>query len=181
MTARGGAGDRAASQVAVIQPAVLAQGTSPWVDVVANLSTAFTGPIARGLALVSIVIGGLMFAFGEGGSKSALAGIIFGLGMALGAANLITAQDIQRMNADADDVAWLDPRGIKWIKSFIGENRVAPLGRRRRRENVQPPRGNDRGAELDVTGVDQVDLHPQSFDLTGSFVKRRSPRDRRGL
>ena len=59
-------------------------------DAVANLSTAFTGPIARGLALVSIVVGGLMFAFGEGGSKSALAGIIFGLGMALGAANFIT-------------------------------------------------------------------------------------------
>ena len=56
----------------------------------ANLSAAFTGPIARGLALVAIVIGGLMFAFGEGGSKSALAGIIFGLGMALGAANFIT-------------------------------------------------------------------------------------------
>ena len=76
--------------VAVMQSEVLAQGTSPWVDAVANLSIAFTGPIARGLALVSIVIGGLMFAFGEGGSKSALAGIIFGLGMALGAANFIT-------------------------------------------------------------------------------------------
>ena len=76
--------------VAVMQSEVLAQGTSPWVDAVANLSAAVTGPIARGLALVSIVIGGLMFAFGEGGSKSALAGIIFGLGMALGAANFIT-------------------------------------------------------------------------------------------
>ncbi len=76
--------------VAVMQPEIVAQGTSPWVDAVANLSTAFTGPIARGLALVAIVIGGLMFAFGEGGSKSALAGIIFGLGMALGAANFIT-------------------------------------------------------------------------------------------
>ena len=75
---------------AVMQSEVLAQGTSPWVDAVANLSAAFTGPIARGLALVSIVVGGLMFAFGEGGSKSALAGIIFGLGMALGAANFIT-------------------------------------------------------------------------------------------
>ena len=80
----------AAAGVAVLPAEVLAQGTSPWVDAVQNLSTAFTGPIARGLALVSIVIGGLMFAFGEGGSKSALAGIIFGLGMALGAANFIT-------------------------------------------------------------------------------------------
>ena len=75
---------------AVLQPAVLAQGTSPWVTAVANLSTAFTGPIARGLALVSIVTGGLRFAFGESGSSSALAGIIVGLGMALGAANGMT-------------------------------------------------------------------------------------------
>ena len=34
-----------AAAAAVMQPAVLAQGTSPWVDAVANLSTAFTGPI----------------------------------------------------------------------------------------------------------------------------------------
>ena len=59
-------------------------------DAVANLSTAFTGPIARGLALVSIVIGELRFAVGEGGSTSALAGIIVGLGLALGAANGMT-------------------------------------------------------------------------------------------
>ena len=50
---------------------------------------AFTGTIARGLSLIAIVIGGLMFAFGEGGSKRALAGIVFGLGMTLGAANFI--------------------------------------------------------------------------------------------
>ena len=46
-------------------------------------------PRAR-LSLIAIVIGGLMFAFGEGGSKKALAGIIFGLGMAMGAANFLT-------------------------------------------------------------------------------------------
>ena len=50
---------------------------------------AFTGPIARGLSLIAVVVGGLMFAFGEGGSKKALAGIIFGLGMAMGAANFL--------------------------------------------------------------------------------------------
>ena len=61
----------------------------PWVDAVTNLQTAFTGAIARALSLVAIVIGGLMFAFGEGGSKKALAGIVFGLGMTLGAANFI--------------------------------------------------------------------------------------------
>ena len=79
----------AAALAGAAEAAVLAQGTSPWVQAVNNLQQAFTGPIARGLALVAIVVGGLMFAFQEGGSKQALAGIIFGLGMALGAANFI--------------------------------------------------------------------------------------------
>ena len=68
---------------------LLAQGVSPWLDAVEVLKNAFTGPIAKGLSLIAIVIGGLMFAFGEGGSKKALAGIIFGLGMAMGALNFL--------------------------------------------------------------------------------------------
>src|SRR5262249_20625143 len=43
----------------------------------------------RGLSLVAIVVGGLMFAFGEGQSKRTLAGIIFGVGMAVGAVNFM--------------------------------------------------------------------------------------------
>ena len=67
-----------------LTPSVLwAQGTSPWVEAVNELQAQFTGPIARGLSLIAIVVGGLMFAFGEGGSKRTLAGIIFGLGMAM--------------------------------------------------------------------------------------------------
>ena len=68
---------------------LMAQGTSPWLQAIDVLQAAFTGPIARGLSLIAIVIGGLMFAFGEGGSKKALAGIIFGLGMAMGAASFL--------------------------------------------------------------------------------------------
>ena len=73
----------------LVPTALMAQGTSPWVDAVAELETQFTGPIARGLSLIAIVVGGLMFAFGEGQSKRALAGIIFGIGMAVGAANFL--------------------------------------------------------------------------------------------
>jgi len=62
---------------------------SPWENAVTVLQTSFTGPIARGLALVSIVVGGLMFAFGEGQSKKMLAGIVFGVGMAIGAVNFM--------------------------------------------------------------------------------------------
>jgi type IV secretory pathway VirB2 component (pilin) len=61
----------------------------PWEQAVQVLQTAFTGPIAKGLSLVAIVVGGLLFAFGEGHSKKALAGIIFGVGMAIGAVNFM--------------------------------------------------------------------------------------------
>lgn len=63
--------------------------SDPWQNAVQVLQTAFTGPIARGLALVAIVVGGLMFAFGEGQSKRMLAGIVFGVGMAIGAVNFM--------------------------------------------------------------------------------------------
>src|ERR1700758_4804428 len=62
---------------------------SPWENAVNNLEIAFTGPIARGLSLVAVVVGGLMFAFGEGESKRMLAGIVFGVGMAIGAVNFL--------------------------------------------------------------------------------------------
>jgi type IV secretory pathway VirB2 component (pilin) len=62
---------------------------SPWEQAVWVLQAAFTGPIARGLSLVAIVVGGLLFAFGEGDSKRMLAGIVFGVGMAIGAVNFM--------------------------------------------------------------------------------------------
>ena len=49
----------------LFQATSLAQ--SPWERAATNLETSFTGPLARSLALVAIVIGGLMFMFGEGG------------------------------------------------------------------------------------------------------------------
>ena len=58
----------------LVPVALAAQGTSPWVDAVNELQRQFTGPVARGLSLIAIVIGGLMFAFGEGGSKRLEAG-----------------------------------------------------------------------------------------------------------
>ena len=69
--------------------AVPAYAQSPWENAVDVLRTSFTGTIARGLSLVAIVVGGLMFAFGEGDSKRTLAGIVFGVGMAIGAVNFM--------------------------------------------------------------------------------------------
>jgi type IV secretory pathway VirB2 component (pilin) len=67
----------------------LAQANSPWESAVNVLQQAFTGSIARGLSLVAIVVSGLTFAFGEGGSKRVLAGVLFGVGMAIAAVNFL--------------------------------------------------------------------------------------------
>jgi type IV secretion system protein TrbC len=70
-------------------PALAQTGTSPWENAVSVLQTAFTSTIARGLSLVAIVVAGLTFAFGEGGSKRVLAGVLFGVGMAIAAVNFL--------------------------------------------------------------------------------------------
>lgn len=78
-----------AAAFALIVAGVPAYAASPWENAVTVLQNAFTTTIARGLSLVAIVVGGLMFAFGEGESKRMLAGIIFGIGMAIGAVNFM--------------------------------------------------------------------------------------------
>lgn len=70
-------------------PAFAQQSNSPWENAVNVLETAFTSTIARGLSLVAIVVSGLTFAFGEGGSKRVLAGVLFGVGMAIAAVNFM--------------------------------------------------------------------------------------------
>lgn len=69
--------------VLLLLPAMALAQQSPWERAAQNLEQAFTGPLARSLALVAIVIGGLMFMFGEGGAKRQISGIVFGGGLAL--------------------------------------------------------------------------------------------------
>jgi len=64
-------------------PVALYAQQSPWERAALNLEATFTGPLARSLALVAIVVGGLMFMFGEGGAKRQISGIVFGGGLAL--------------------------------------------------------------------------------------------------
>ena len=71
-------------------PAFAQTGNSPWENAVNVLQQAFTSTIARGLSLVAIVVAGLTFAFGEGGSKRILAGVLFGVGMAIAAVNFLS-------------------------------------------------------------------------------------------
>src|ERR1700731_1962419 len=68
----------------------IASAQAPWERAATNLATTFTGPLARSLALVAIVIGGLLFMFGESGAKRQISGIVFGGGLALFAAQFLT-------------------------------------------------------------------------------------------
>ena len=72
-----------AATLAILFLPALAFAQSPWERAASNLATTFTGPLARSLALVAIVIGGLLFMFGEQGAKRQISGIVFGGGLAL--------------------------------------------------------------------------------------------------
>ena len=76
--------------ILVVLGALTVHAQSPWERAALNLESSFTGPLARSLALVSIVIGGLMFMFGEGGAKRQVSGIVFGGGLALFAGQFLT-------------------------------------------------------------------------------------------
>ena len=76
--------------IAVLGIPAVAFAQSPWERAASNLATTFTGPLARSLALVAIVIGGLLFMFGEAGAKRQISGIVFGGGLALFAAQFLT-------------------------------------------------------------------------------------------
>ena len=80
----------AVATAVMLSPSIAFAQGSPWERAASNLEWTFTGPLARSLALVAIVIGGLMFMFGEGGAKRQISGIVFGGGLALFATQFMT-------------------------------------------------------------------------------------------
>ena len=60
-------------------------GADPWSTAASNLRTLFTGPVVTALSVICVIVAGITWGFGEGQSKGKLAGMIFGLGMALAA------------------------------------------------------------------------------------------------
>ena len=75
---------------AVVCFPAIALAQSPWERAASNLERTFTGPLARSLALVAIVLGGLLFMYGEQGAKRQISGIVFGGGLALFAGQFLT-------------------------------------------------------------------------------------------
>jgi len=73
---------------------LLAQGIGgdPWTQMSTNLSGVFTGPIAKGLSLVALVIGGggLMYEH-SGAHGRVFYNILFGGAMAIGAGGIVAS------------------------------------------------------------------------------------------
>ena len=66
------------------------RGGSTWTQAVQGLQAGFTGPIAAGLAVVAIIIAGPMLVFGESVAQRTLAGIVFAVGVTVGAINFMS-------------------------------------------------------------------------------------------
>lgn len=65
--------------------AALAQGVAaPWEAPICIVARSLSGPVAKAVAVIAIVITGLMIAFGElGGVFKSLLGLVFGVSFAL--------------------------------------------------------------------------------------------------
>ena len=88
--------DGRALQLALVAGAVLLlEGTlvaamDPWSKAASGLCMLFVDLIGPALAIVLVIVMGLVYASGEGGSKSTIAYLVFGLGMVVLAPQFIT-------------------------------------------------------------------------------------------
>lgn len=65
-------------------------GGSPWETVVNKLAQSAAGPLARALSLIALVVCGLSVAFLEAGAKRTIAGVIFGVALAVSAVSFMS-------------------------------------------------------------------------------------------
>ena len=75
------------------------------------------------------------------------------------AAEVIPAQRVRRVDADADHVARRDALEVERLERFVDDHRRAVVGGRGRGKHVQPARRDDGGPERDVRGIDEVYAH----------------------
>ena len=75
------------------------------------------------------------------------------------APDLVPAQRVAGVNADADDVARPDRLVIDVLERFVDDERVAALARSGGRKHIEPARRDDGRAECHVAWIDQMNSH----------------------
>ena len=73
--------------------------------------------------------------------------------------HFVPPQRIGRVNPNADDIALLYGREVEWFQGLVRDERIAIAEGRRRRQNVQPTRGDYGHAERPVAWVYQMNAH----------------------
>ena len=63
--------------------AAVSADMTPWGLAATQICVLLTGIVGKSLAITAVVVAGMTYAFGEGGSKSAMAALAFGAGMVL--------------------------------------------------------------------------------------------------
>ncbi len=75
------------------------------------------------------------------------------------AADLVSAQRIAGVDADADDVAGLDGGGVDRFERLVNEDGVAGNLWRGGGKDEKPARGDDSGAKGVVAGIYEMNAH----------------------
>ena len=70
--------------------------------------------------------------------------------------DLVAAQGVARVDADADDVAGDDRFGVQRLEGFVDDEGIAPGGPGRGGQHIQPARRDDRHAKRHVARIDQM-------------------------
>src|SRR5437588_5427546 len=104
------------------------------------------------------------------------------------ASDLVTAERVAGMNADADDVARANRVEIDRIQRFVDDDRIAPAAAGRRREDVEPARRNHGDAERFHTRIDKMNARQvwtssrgKGFVRAWSGVAERSEKQERSV
>lgn len=74
----------------IVAPDAFAQGAMPWEGPICAVAKSLSGPMAKAVAVIAVVISGLLLAFGElGGIFKTFMGLLMGVAMALMAAQWV--------------------------------------------------------------------------------------------
>ena len=68
----------------------LAASSTPWGKAALGICGLFVGVVGKALAVVALIYAGVTYSFGEGASKTMLAGVVFGAGMVLMAPQMLS-------------------------------------------------------------------------------------------